>query len=85
MASFQAKIGWKRPQSGEIKIMVPIASDPTRNREFQKNRKKITNIKKPRYGFFSSQNRLERPRKRENKHYRSDPFQPNALQKFEKK
>ena len=25
------------------------------------------------------------PRKRENKNYRSDPFLPDALQKFEKK
>ena len=63
MASFQAKIGWKRPQSGEIKIMVPIASDPTRNREFQKNKKKIPSIKKPSYGFFPSQNRLEKAKK----------------------
>ena len=31
---------------------------PTRNREFQKNSKKIKKIKKHNYGFFSGQNRL---------------------------
>ena len=44
----------------KIKIIVPIRSYPTRNREFQKNREKI---KKPRYGFFSSQNSLEKAEK----------------------
>ena len=33
-------------------------SYPTRNREFQKNRKKIQKTKKHQYGFFSSQNKL---------------------------
>ena len=32
-----------------------IHSNPTRNREFQKNSKKIEKIKKHQYGFFSSQ------------------------------
>ena len=46
-----------------------MSSYPTCNREFQKNSKKF---KKHYCGFFSSQNRLERPRKRENKKNRSD-------------
>ena len=46
MASFQAKIGLKRPRYRENKIIVPFHSYPTRNRKFQKNSKKIQKIKK---------------------------------------
>ena len=60
MASFQAKIGWKWPRMRENKKIIPISSDPTRNRKFQKNSKKI---KKHHYGFFSSQNKLEKAEK----------------------
>ena len=52
MASFPAKIGWKRLRREEIKIIVPIRSYPKRNRKFQKNSKKIQEIKKSHYGFF---------------------------------
>ena len=38
------------------KVIVPIHSNPTRNREFQKNGKEMQNIKKHHYGFISSQN-----------------------------
>ena len=41
----------------KTKIIVPICSYPTHNRKFKKNNKKI---QRPRYGFFSSQNRLEK-------------------------
>ena len=41
MALFQAKIGWKMPRMRNIKIIVPFRSNPTRNRKFQKNSKKI--------------------------------------------
>ena len=58
MASFQAKIGQKMLGKSENKIIIPIISKRTRIREFQKNSKKIQKIKKLRYGFFSSQNRL---------------------------
>ena len=72
MAAFQAKIGWKRVRKREyknyhcvtqvgkgrerekIKIIVPFRSLPTRNRKLQKNSKKYY------YGFFSSQNRMEK-------------------------
>ena len=61
MTSFQAKIGWKiMRQREKIKIIVPFRPYPTRNRKFQKNRKKI---KKHRYGFFSIQNTLEKAKK----------------------
>ena len=55
MASFQAKIGWKRLTKTKIKIIDPFRSYMTRNRNFKKNRKKIRNIKKYHYGFISSQ------------------------------
>ena len=57
MASFQAKIGWKRPRKRKIKIDFPFRSYPTCNRKLQKKRKKI---KKYHCGFIPSQNRLEK-------------------------
>ena len=58
--SFEAKIGRKRPRKTENKNYrsVPFRSYPTRNRNFQKNSKKIQKIKKYHYGFISVQNRL---------------------------
>ena len=64
MNSFLAKIGWKRMQKREIKIIVPFFSYPTRDRKFQKNSKKIQKIQKYHYGFISSQNRLENAEKK---------------------
>ena len=43
MASFHTKMGWGRLRKREKKN-VPISSYPTRNREFQKNSKKIQKI-----------------------------------------
>ena len=61
MASFQAKIGWKRKRKREkIKIILPFHSYPSHERKFQKNNKKIQKIKKYHCGFISSQNRLEK-------------------------
>ena len=59
MASFQAKIGWKRPRNREnINYrFVSFRSYPMRNGEFQTNGKKIQKIIKYYYGFISSQNR----------------------------
>ena len=62
MASFQAKIGWKRPRKN-IKSIVPFRSYSMRNRKFQKNSKKILKLKKYHYGIISSQNRLEQAEK----------------------
>ena len=58
MDSFQAKIGWNSPRKRENKNYrsVSFRSNPTRNRKFQKNSKKI---QKYHYGYISSQNRLE--------------------------
>ena len=65
MASFQAKIGWKRPRKRKNKNYrsVPFCSYTMRNRKFQKNRKKIRKTKLYHYGFISSQNRLEKAEK----------------------
>ena len=60
MASFQAKTGWKRLKKRENKN---YRSYQMRNRKFQKNSKKFQKIKKPCYGIFSSQNRLEKAEK----------------------
>ena len=61
MDSYQAKIGWKSMRKSENKNYrsVPFRSNPTRNRNFEKNIKKIQKIKKFHYGFISFQNRLE--------------------------
>ena len=77
MASFQAKIGWKRPRKGENKNYrsVPFRSYTTRNRKFEKSGKKIQKIKNTIMASFQSNISWEKPRKRENKYYRSLPFQ----------
>ena len=45
MASFEAKTGRERLRMWEKKILVLIHSNPTRNREFQKNSIKIKKLK----------------------------------------
>ena len=54
VASFQAKICWKRLWKRENKIIIPFHSYPTRDRKFQKNSKKIQKIERYHYGFISS-------------------------------
>ena len=44
----------------QIKIIVPFRSNPSRNRKFQNNSKKIQKIQKYHYGFISSQHRLQK-------------------------
>ena len=58
-----AKIGWKRMRKREIKTIVLFLSYPTRNRKFQKNKKKLKKIKKYHCGFITRQNRLEKAEK----------------------
>ena len=77
MASFQAKTGRERLRKSENKITVSIISYSTRSRELKKW-KKIKKIKKtPLWPFFNAGTSLERPRKSENKNYRSDHFLSN--------
>ena len=61
MASFQAKIGWKKLRKRKKKINSPFRSYLTRNRKLQHNSKKIK--KKYHYGFNSSQNMMEKAEK----------------------
>ena len=60
MASFQAKIVWKRPRKSENKNyrFVPFLPDAE-----QKMPKKIKKIKKCHYGIISSQNSMEKAKK----------------------
>ena len=82
---------FKPKQEGQAKnereknILVPIHSNPTRNREFQKNSKKIQKIKKHHYGFFPTQNRTGEAENMRKKNSRSDPFQPDLEQGIPKK
>ena len=61
-----------------MKIIVPINSYPTRNRKFQKLKNTIT-------ASFQAKPGWERPRKRENKNYRSYQFLPDPEQRIQKK
>ena len=65
MASFHAKIGRKRPRKRKnINYhSVLFNSYTTRNRKFQKNRKKIQKVKKYHYRTISSQNWMENAEK----------------------
>ena len=63
MDSFQAKIRSKRQRKREKKNNCFVLSNPTRNRKFQKNSKKISKIKKYHYDFISRKNRLEKAEK----------------------
>ena len=62
MDSFQATIGWTslRNRENNNYRSVPFRSNPTGNRNSKKIAKKV---KKYRYGFTSSQNRLEKEEK----------------------
>ena len=82
MDIFQAKIGWKMMmRKGENKNYrsVPFRSYPMHNGKFQKNSKKIRNIKKkkPLRRHFKPKY-VKMLRKRENKNYRSVSFLPDA-------
>ena len=54
-----------------------MSSYPTQNKKFQKNGKKIQKTRKHHYGFFSSQNRLEKAEK-ERKKNSFDVFLPTT-------
>ena len=66
MASFQAKIGWKRLRKRENKDyrFVPFRSYSMCNRKFQRKiAKNFKKLKKYHYSLISSQNRLEEAKK----------------------
>ena len=88
MASFQAKIGWKRPRKRKNKnyCFVPFRSYTTRNRKFQKNSKKIQKVKNTIMASFQDKIGWKTQGKRENKNCRFDLFRsyPTRNKKFQK-
>ena len=63
MASFQAKIVWKRPRKVEDKKYRVIKFLPDALQKIPKKDKKIKKIKKYHYGIISSKNSLEKAKK----------------------
>ena len=86
MASFQAKIGWKRQRKRENKNYryVSFLHDPQQKIQ-KKIAKKFKKLKKYHYGFISSQNRTEKTEKEIKKNI-IFPFRsyPTSYRKFEK-
>ena len=64
MASFQAKIVWKRLRKGENKNYRFVSFLPDALQKIPKKNKKIKKIKKYHYGIISSQNSLEKAKKK---------------------
>ena len=64
MASFHAKIRGETPRNGENKTIVLFRSNLTRNRKFQKNRKKLKKFHF--FASFKAKIGWKRPRKTEN-------------------
>ena len=64
IASFEAKISWKRLRKRENKNYRSVSFHPEeRGKIKKKNSKKIQKIEKYHYGFIPSQNRLENAEK----------------------
>ena len=61
VASFQAKIGWKRLRKRENKNYRSVSF--LLDALYRSSKKKIKKLKKYHYGFISSQNRLEKAEK----------------------
>ena len=80
MSACQAIMGRDRLRMRENKISVPIHSNPTQNREFQKYSKKIEKIENINMASFKAKTGRDQLRMREKKNYRSDPFKPNPEQ-----
>ena len=78
MASFQAKIGWKRLRKRENKNYRSVSFLLDAKQEIQKQAKVFKKLKNMVTPSFQAKIGWKRPRKRENKNYRSVPFQPNA-------
>ena len=80
MASFQAKIVWKRLKKIENKNyrFVSFRSYPTGNRKFQKNSKIFKKFKNTITTSFQDKTAWKRLKKRENKNCRFVPFLHDA-------
>ena len=70
MASFQAKIGWKRLRKRVEKTIVSFRPYPSRNRNFKNNSKKFKKLKNSFMTLFQAKIGWKRLRKRKNKNYR---------------
>ena len=70
MASFQAKIGWKKLRNRENKNYRFVRPYPNRNRTSKKIAKKFKNLKNSFMASFQAKIGWKRLRKRENKNYR---------------
>ena len=64
MASFQAKIGWKRGRKRENKNCISVPFLPDGKYKIPKKEKKNKKIKTYHCGFISCQNRLEKAEKK---------------------
>ena len=84
MASFQSKIGWKRPRKIENRNYRSVQFLPGAKQQIKKNSKKIKTIKKHIMDSYQVKIGWKMMRKSENKNYRSVPFLPDAKQKFRK-
>ena len=79
MASFQAKIGWKRPRKREYKNYSSVSFQPDAKWKIQKKiAKKFKDLINTIMASFLAKIGRKRLRKRENKNYRYVSFQPDA-------
>ena len=90
MASFQAKIGWKRMRKRENKnysylSFLPDAQQTTRDRNPKIIAKKFKNLKNTIMASLQAKIGWKWMRNRENKNYHYVSFQPDAKQKIKKK
>ena len=76
MASFQAKKGWKRTRKSENKNCISVTFLPDGKYKTPKKEKKIKKI--PLWLHFKPKLDGKGRLKRENKNYRSVPYQPDA-------
>ena len=86
MASFQYKIGWKRPTKIENKNHRSVSFLPGAKQQIKKKiAKKFKKLKNTITGSFEAKIGRKRPRKTENKNYRSVSFLPGTKQKIKGK
>ena len=74
MASFQAKVGWKRLRKRENKNCRSVSVIPDLYRKFQNKAKKFKKLKNTITASFHAKIGWKRLRKRENKNFRSVSF-----------
>ena len=78
MASFQAKIGWKRGRKRENKNCISVPFLPDGKHKIPKKEKKNKKIKNTIVASFHAKIGWKRPRKRKNKNCLSVPFRSDS-------